>query len=80
LFFRQLILLLCNTSLLGTEDDERINYYSECKTNKNIYASKIGAISSYGNAFQPITIKDLVYFNRVIVRDSCTGGGDRDIY
>ena len=75
LFFRQLILPLCDTSLSGIENDERKNFYCECEIDSNTHASKIRAISSYGHAFEPITISDLAHFDGVITRDGCIGGG-----
>ena len=76
----QLLLPLCNTTKLDIEGDKRINYYSSYETFSNIHASKIKAISSYGYTFDLVLIEDLIYFDGIISRDRCIGGGDSDLY
>ena len=75
LFFRQLILPLCNTFLSGIENDERKNFCSECEIDSNTHTSKIRAISSHRQVFELIIILDLAHFNGVITRDGYIGGG-----
>ena len=52
LFFYQIMLPLCDTSLSGIREDTWISYYSEVERWSNLYAYQIGLGGSYGNGFK----------------------------
>ena len=68
LFFHQLLLPLCDTSLFGIREYKWIPYYSEVEKLSNLYAYQIGLGGSYGNGFKPGKIPDFFYY-AYIVRD-----------
>ena len=70
LFFYQILLPLCDTSLSGIWDDKRIPYYSEVDKLSNIYAYQIGLGGSYGHGFKPVKLPEIVCHDWFIIRDS----------
>ena len=54
--FYQMMLLLCDTSLSGIQEDKWIPYYSEADKWLNIYAYQIGLGGSYGCGFKPVNL------------------------
>jgi hypothetical protein len=74
LFFLQLILPICNPALSGIENDPRISYYHdvEMHTNSTKFASGLGG--SYGHNWVTTTMKELLNFDGIFVRDGVLGG------
>ena len=80
-FFHQLLLPVCNPKKSGIKNDPRKGYYDIVENLSNAYAFgelKMGA--SYGHAFRPISIPELVGFDAVVVRDGVLGGSSGALY
>ena len=80
LFFLQLILPICNPSWSGIVNDPRTSYYHDvsCFTNQYKYSTGTGA--SYGHTWNAVTVKELVIFDGILVRDGVLGGSQGAIY
>ena len=73
LYFFQIIMLLCDTSLSGIQEDKRFPYYYEVQKWSNLYAYQIGLGGSYGHGFKPVKLPDIVCYYGLIVRDGVQG-------
>ena len=73
LFFYQLILPLCDLAMSGIENDPRLPYYTEVErfANMSKYESRLGG--SYGYKWIPARARELVNFDRILIRDGVLG-------
>ena len=80
LFFYQIMLPLCDTSLSGIWEDIRLPYYSEVEKGYNLYDYHIGLGGSYGQGFKPVKLPEILCRSGSIVRDGVWGGTSGAIY
>ncbi len=76
LFFRQLLLPMCNPKKPGINDNPRLPYYSLVESWSSNYAAITGMTGSYGHSFKLPTIEELMHFDSAIFRDGVLGGLD----
>jgi hypothetical protein len=76
LFFRQLLLPMCDPKKSGIDDDPRLPYYSLVENWSSKYAAITGMTGSYGHAFKLPTIEELMHFDSAVIRDGVLGGLD----
>jgi hypothetical protein len=76
LYFRQLLLPMCDPKKSGIEDDPRLPYYSVVENWSSKYAAITGMTGSYGHAFKLPTIEELMHFGSAVIRNGVLGGLD----
>ena len=76
LFFRQLLLAMCDPKKSGIDNDPRLPYYSVVENWSSKYAAITGMTGSYGHSFKLPTIEELVRFDSAVIRDGVLGGLD----
>ena len=74
LFFYQLILPMCNPLNSGIKDDPRKSYYFDVEMHTNASKYNSGQGVSYGHEWNCTSMKELVHFDGVLVRDGVLGG------
>jgi hypothetical protein len=80
LFFHQLLLPVCDPTMLGIADDPQKAFYRQVETFSNLYAIHIGLGGSYGHKFKNIVLDELVHFDGVVIGDGVRGGSNGAIH
>ena len=80
IFFRQIILPICDTSKPGVENDGRFNYYDDVQMLSVLYqiSNKLG--ETYGHRLPLPIVDEFVKFDGVVIRDAIHGQGEGTIY
>lgn len=81
LFFRQLLLPMCDPRKSGIEGDPRTAYYTDKERFTNLYATRdLGLGGSYGHPWSSATAAELVRWDGVIARDAALGSSRGALY
>ena len=80
LFFKQLLLPLCDPEKSGIEDDPRMPYYSKLERWSTKYAASIGLLGSYGHDFKTPNIEELVHWDSCVFKSGVNGALQGALY
>lgn len=80
LFFRQLLLPMCDPEKSGIADNPRLPWYSAIEKWTAIYTATLGLYGAYGHNIETVALCKLLQFDMVINKSGVMGHVDGTIY